>query len=125
MKGNIFMPVIPAAGDREYGNIGIDGESVYLITDNQVAAVVSNFSNGKIRPERRHIAAHQAVLKRLMEEETPCPSLSASLLKGKKRSNESCRSTENPLPNSFAASMARWRWDCGSHGMFLIFLSIL
>lgn len=65
--------VIPATGDREYGNIGIDGEPVYLITDNQVAAVVSDFSNGKIRPERRHIAAHQAVLKRLMEEETPLP----------------------------------------------------
>ena len=65
--------VIPAAGDREYGNIGIDGELVYLITDNQIAAVVSDFSNVKIRPERRHIAAHQAVLKRLMEEETPLP----------------------------------------------------
>ncbi len=35
--------------------------------------MVSNFSNGKIRPERRHIAAHQAVLKRLMEDETPLP----------------------------------------------------
>lgn len=65
--------VIPATAEREYGNIGIDGELVYLITDNQVAAVVSDFSNGKIRPERRHIAAHQTVLKRLMEEETPLP----------------------------------------------------
>ena len=72
-EGKYLYAVIPAAGDREYGNIGIDGESVYLIADNQVAAVVSNFSNGKIRPERRHIAAHQAVLKRLMEEETPLP----------------------------------------------------
>jgi len=65
--------VIPATGDREYGKIGIDGELVYLITDNQIAAVVSDFNNGKIRPERRHIAAHQAVLKRLMEDETPLP----------------------------------------------------
>ena len=72
-EGKYLYAVIPAAGDREYGNIGIDGESVYLIADNQVAAVVSNFGNGKIRPERRHIAAHQAVLKRLMEEETPLP----------------------------------------------------
>jgi len=72
-EGKYLYAIIPAAGDREYGNIGIDGESVYLIADNQVAAVVSNFSNGKIRPERRHIAAHQAVLKRLMEEETPLP----------------------------------------------------
>ncbi len=72
-EGKYLYAVIPAAGDREYSNIGIDGERVYLIVDDQVAAVVSNFSNGKIRPERRHIAAHQAVLKRLMEEETPLP----------------------------------------------------
>ncbi len=65
--------VIPATGEQEYGNIGIDGEKVYLITDNQVAAVVSDYGSGKIRPERRHIAAHQAVLKRLMEDETPLP----------------------------------------------------
>jgi len=72
-EGKYLYAVIPASGDCEYGNIGIDGESVYLLVDNKVAAVVSNFSNGKIRPERRHIAAHQAVLKRLMEEETPLP----------------------------------------------------
>ncbi|MDO8721805.1 MAG: GvpL/GvpF family gas vesicle protein [Syntrophales bacterium] len=72
-EGKYLYAVIPAAGDREYGDIGIDGERVYLIADNQVGAVVSNFSNGKIRPERRHISAHQAVLKRLMEEETPLP----------------------------------------------------
>jgi hypothetical protein len=72
-EGKYLYAVIPAAGDREYGPIGIDGESVFLIADNQVAAVVSNFSNGKIRPERRHIAAHQAVLKRLLEDEIPLP----------------------------------------------------
>ncbi len=71
--GKYLYAIIPAAEERDYGAIGIDGESVYIIADNDVAAVVSNFSNGKIRPERRHIAEHQAVLKRLMEEETPLP----------------------------------------------------
>ena len=71
--GKYLYAVIPAAGDREYDDIGIDGERVYLITENKIAAVVSNFSNGKIRPERRHIAAHQGVLKHLMQEETPLP----------------------------------------------------
>lgn len=71
--GKYLYAVLPAAENREFGDIGIDGESVYLIADGQVAAVVSNFSNGKIRPERRHIAAHQAVLKRLLQEETPLP----------------------------------------------------
>jgi len=76
IEGKYLYAIIPAAGAREYGNIGnigIDGESVYVIADDQVAAVVSDFGKGKIRPERRHIAAHQAVLKRLMEEETPLP----------------------------------------------------
>ena len=72
-EGKYLYAVIPASGEQEYGDIGINGERVYLIADNQVGAVVSNFSNGKIRPERRHIAAHQGVLKRLMEEETPLP----------------------------------------------------
>jgi len=71
--GKYLYAVIPAAGDRDYGDIGIDGGRVYLISDNHVGAVVSDFANGKIRPERRHIGAHQAVLKRLMEEETPLP----------------------------------------------------
>lgn len=71
--GKYLYAVIPAAENRGFGDIGIDGESVYLIADSQVAAVVSNFSNGKIRPERRHIAAHQAVLKCLLQEETPLP----------------------------------------------------
>ena len=72
-EGKYLYAVIPAAGDRGYGDIGIDGGEVYLIVDKEVAAVVSNFSDKKIRPERRHIAAHQAVLKRIMEEETPLP----------------------------------------------------
>jgi len=72
-EGKYIYAVIPATGERDYGDIGIDGEQVYVIADNQVGAVVCNFSNGKIRPERRHIAAHQAVLKRLMEDDTPLP----------------------------------------------------
>lgn len=72
-EGKYLYAVMSAAGDREYGKIGIDGERVYLISDGPVGAVVSDFRNGKIRPQRRHIAAHQAVLKRLMEEDTPLP----------------------------------------------------
>lgn len=72
-EGKYLYAVIPAGEDRDYGEIGIDGERVYLVSDGPVGAVVSDFHNGKIRPERRHIAAHQAVLKRLMEEDTPLP----------------------------------------------------
>jgi len=72
-EGKYLYAVIPAIEERDYGNIGIDEGRVYLIANGQIGAVVSNFSNGKIRPERRHIAAHQGVLKHLMEEETPLP----------------------------------------------------
>ena len=61
------------AGRRVYGSIGLDGAAVYSISEGQVAAVVSDVANGKIRPERRHLAAHQNVLRRIMEESTPLP----------------------------------------------------
>lgn len=72
--GKYLYAIIPAREDREYGEIGIGGAQVYLISDDHVAAVVSDFAGNRIRPERRHIAAHQAVLKRLiMEEISPLP----------------------------------------------------
>jgi len=63
------------ADNRSYGTIGIDGNKVYTLSDGQVSAVISDMGHcERIRPERRHIAAHQEVLKRLMEKETtPLP----------------------------------------------------
>jgi hypothetical protein len=46
---------------------GIDGSQVYAIDDGHLAAVVSDVPDQKLRPERRHLAAHQGVLKRLLE----------------------------------------------------------
>lgn len=71
--GKYLYAVIQTREDCVYGEIGIDGARVYLISDGQISAVVSDFSAGKIRPERRHIAAHQAVLKRLMQDDAPLP----------------------------------------------------
>ena len=56
-----------------YGEIGIDGGEVYPVFEGALAAVVSNVPNGKIRPERRHLAAHHAVHKCLMRERTLLP----------------------------------------------------
>ena len=53
-------------GEQTYGFSGIDGDSVYAISNGQVAAVVSDVANDRIRPERRHLAAQQAVLKGLL-----------------------------------------------------------
>lgn len=71
--GKYLYAVTPAGEDTEFGEIGIDGNRVYLIPDGKIGAVVSDFGDGKIRPERKNIAAHQAVLKRLMEHCTPLP----------------------------------------------------
>lgn len=72
-SGKYLFAIIGDGNDHVYGPIGIDGGLVYSISDGKVAAVISDFSGTKIRPERRHLAAHQEVLRRLMEETTPLP----------------------------------------------------
>lgn len=72
-QGRYLYAVMYGAEERNYGPCGIDQSIVYTILRGQVAAVVSDVPNGKLRPERRHLAAHQGVLKLLMEESTPLP----------------------------------------------------
>jgi hypothetical protein len=57
---------VTAPGEQTYDFAGIDGAPVYGIANGQVAAVVSDVLNDRIRPERRHLAAQQAVLKGLL-----------------------------------------------------------
>lgn len=64
-KGKYLYAIVPANG-RIYGISGIEGAPVYTISNGQVAAVVSDVPNARIRPERRHLAAQQAVLRGLM-----------------------------------------------------------
>jgi len=56
-----------------YGSIGIGGAAVYVITQGSIAAVVSDIGERRIRPERKNLAAHNIVVKRLMEETTILP----------------------------------------------------
>lgn len=72
-EGKYLYAVITCSEDRIYGPFGIEGKKVYTVSDGRVAAVVSDLLATKIRPERRHLAAHQEVLKRLMVEGTPLP----------------------------------------------------
>ena len=57
----------------DYGKIGINGAAVYVISQGSIAAVVSDISEKRIRPERKNLAAHNNVIKRLMEETTVLP----------------------------------------------------
>ena len=52
---------------------GIDGKPIYVISDNGVAAVVSDEPNGKLRPERKNLSAHNTVIKEVMKTSTILP----------------------------------------------------
>ncbi len=51
----------------------MDGCRVYALSNGRLAAVVSDVPNGRIRPERRRLAAHHEVLKRLRKDFTLLP----------------------------------------------------
>jgi hypothetical protein len=57
----------------EPGSIGIEGGEVYCVSAGDLAAAVSRVRHARLRPERKHLLAHQAVLRRLMERSTVLP----------------------------------------------------
>ncbi len=65
-RGKYLYAIIPANEVRSYEFAGIDAAPVYAIRNGRMAAVVSDFAQERIRPERRHLAAQQAVLKGLL-----------------------------------------------------------
>jgi len=65
--------VVGGVQKREYGFSGINGAPVYSISNGDIAAVVSDVPNEKIRPERRHLAAHWEVLNHVMDEAAVLP----------------------------------------------------
>jgi hypothetical protein len=65
--------IVVGAQEKTCGSIGIDGGQVYTVPNGNISAVVSNVHYDKIRPERRHLAAHQEVMRQLMSETTPLP----------------------------------------------------
>jgi hypothetical protein len=48
---------------------GLNKEDAYVISTHGLQAVVSNVPNKRVRPERRNLAAHQEVLKQLVQRE--------------------------------------------------------
>jgi len=71
--GKYLYAVTARAQERTYDVAGIDGAPVYAVCNGVVAAVVSDCSRQKVRPERAHLAAHQGVLRRLMLEGAVLP----------------------------------------------------
>jgi len=62
----IYAIVTHPQANGRYGPIGVEGGEVYLVSEGPLAAVVSDVPGEKIRPERRHLAAHHGVHKQLM-----------------------------------------------------------
>lgn len=65
--------IISSDPELRYDAIGIAGAAVYTITDKRLSAVVGDVQSPSLRPERRHLAAHQDVLRRLMGRTTALP----------------------------------------------------
>jgi hypothetical protein len=72
-NGRYLYAIVAGSETRNYGPIGMGDSTVYTISEGGVAAVVSDVPDQKMRPERRHLAAHQSVLKKVMEDGTPLP----------------------------------------------------
>ena len=72
-RGRYVYAVLGGNDAQALGPIGLGGGEVYTVTEGRVAAAVSDFPEGKIRPERRNLAAHRDVLKTLMKDTTVLP----------------------------------------------------
>jgi hypothetical protein len=75
MKTGMYLYAV-LANDHDpssVGPIGIDGREVSCVALGDVAAAVSPVPRARLRPERKHVAAHHAVLARLMRQTTVLP----------------------------------------------------
>lgn len=82
--------VIPAEGAAERlselaGVTGLGGSSLRLVTHGALSVVVSDAPPGKIRPERRHLLAHQGVLRALGERGDVLPMAFGLVARSEKR----------------------------------------
>ena len=62
--GTYVYAVVSGDSTIDYGAIGLDSSPVYRVGDRELAAIVSRISRARVRPERRNITAHNAVLRR-------------------------------------------------------------
>lgn len=57
----------------DYGPIGLGGADVYRIDADGLSAIVSKTEQTRLRPERRNVAAHTAVLRKSLDEASVLP----------------------------------------------------
>ena len=71
--GKYLYAIIASTPDLHYAATGLGDADIYSISAGSVSAVVSDVAAGRLRAERRHVAAHRNVLARLMTTVTPLP----------------------------------------------------
>lgn len=72
--GALYLYAITRHGGRPIAlPAGIGGAAVYALGDSDIAAMVSDTALPRIRPERRHLSAHHAVLQGLMQADSTLP----------------------------------------------------
>ncbi len=65
-RGRYIYAVVTPSAEQALNFKGLDDRPTYTIAHRGVAAVVSDLESDRIRPERRNLAAHRAVLSGLM-----------------------------------------------------------
>jgi hypothetical protein len=74
VRGRYLYAIVDGIGDLDrLGMAGLDNSEVYALGDGEIAAVVSDLPDKKVRPERRRLAAHHEVMRKLMLEHTVLP----------------------------------------------------
>ncbi len=69
----VYAIIDDDADQKALDVVGLDGGRVYTLSDGRHSAVVSDIRNGRIRPERRRVAAHHGVLKGLLVTKSVLP----------------------------------------------------
>lgn len=71
--GKYIYAIVALDAKVDLGPIGLDGARVYSLSDGALAAFVSDMSDTRVRPQRRNLAAHQEVLKTLLNDHALLP----------------------------------------------------
>ncbi|WP_022949491.1 GvpL/GvpF family gas vesicle protein [Methylohalobius crimeensis] len=69
----LYAVVKSSAPFRKAAVTGISGAPIYALSEGETTAIISDIQATRIRPERRHIAAHHKVLRHLMEIDSLLP----------------------------------------------------
>ncbi len=83
-SGRYLYAIADANTQQTWSATGVNGRPVYLVPQGAIAAVVSDITERRIRPERRNLVAHHAVVKNLMEASTVLPVAFGTIAGGQK-----------------------------------------